>query len=109
MSHRVRSWTAALAVIMALVAAPAAIVTIQTAGLSRADVCGDVGGRHVDVGGCTDPGAVVDAPPPPEYVAPPPEDAAPPPEYNPPPAPPAPDATACADVGGRHVSVGGCT
>jgi len=48
-----RSSTAALAVIMALVATPEAIVTIQTPGQSRADVCGDVGGRHVDVGGCT--------------------------------------------------------
>ncbi len=89
---------------MTLALIPAAIV-IGTPGVSRADVCGDVGGRHVDVGGCTDPGAAVyDAPPPPEDVPPPPQDVPPPP----PPPPPAPDATACADVGGRHVDVGGC-
>jgi len=80
---------------MALAAIPEAIVTIQTPAPSRADVCGDVGGRHVDVGGCADPAATV------EEVPPSPEDVPPPPT--------APDVTACADVGGRHVSVGGCT
>lgn len=39
-----------------LAATPAVIVTIQTPGVSRADVCADAGGRHVDVGGCTDVG-----------------------------------------------------
>ncbi len=83
-------------------------LVIPTAPTSWADVCGDVGGRHVSVGGCTDPGAEDYAPPPPPEGAPPPDEALPPPdEAPPPPPPPAPDA--CADVGGRHVSVGGCT
>lgn len=68
-------------------------LAIQAAPTSVADVCGGVGGAHVNVGGCTDPGGYVNAPPPP------PGDAAP---------PPAPAGTACADVSGRHVSVGGC-
>jgi hypothetical protein len=70
---------------------------------ATADVCGSVGGQHVDVSGCTDPlapEAVVPPPPPPD--APPAEDAPPPP----PPPPPA-DVDVCADVG-RRVSVGGC-
>ncbi len=47
----VKMFFAALAAIgsFALVPAPAA----------HADVCGDVGGRHVSVGGCTDPAARV--------------------------------------------------
>jgi hypothetical protein len=53
-SKRMRSWTAGFATVVALAAAPAAIATIQTPGVSRADVCADAGGRHVDVGGCTD-------------------------------------------------------
>jgi hypothetical protein len=39
---------AALLSAMAMAAAPVAI-----APAAQADVCGDVGGRHVDVGGCT--------------------------------------------------------
>lgn len=54
MSKRMRSWTAGFATVVALAAAPAAIATIQTPGVGRADVCADAGGRHVDVGGCTD-------------------------------------------------------
>jgi len=115
MSYGMRSLTAALGAVMALVVIPAAI-NIQLPALSKADVCADAGGRHVDVSGCADPvAAVEDAPPPPEEAPPPPEDAPPPPEDVPPPPekapppPPAPDITACADVGGRHVSVGGCT
>lgn len=105
MSYLLRSWAAALGVGVTLAVIPTAMA-IGTSGVSRADVCGDVGGAHVNVGGCTDPGAAL--PPPPVDAPPPPEDAPPPPAYVPPP-PPAPDATACADVGGRHVSVGGCT
>ena len=108
MRHVVRSWAAAAGAVMALVSAPVAIMTIVSPAVSRADVCADAGGRHVDVGGCTDPGAAVYAAPPPADVPPPPADVPPPPAYVPPP-PPAPDGTACADVGGRHVSVGGCT
>jgi hypothetical protein len=40
--------------VVVLAAMPAAIATIQTPGISKADVCADAGGRHVDVGGCTD-------------------------------------------------------
>lgn len=54
MSTRMRSWAAGFAMVLALAAAPAAIATIETPGVSRADVCADAGGRHVDVGGCTD-------------------------------------------------------
>ncbi len=50
MSERIRSWAAGLATVVAL----AAIATTQTPAVSRADVCADAGGRHVDVGGCTD-------------------------------------------------------
>jgi len=46
---------AGLLAALALVAAPVAI-----APGAQADVCGDVGGRHVDVGGCT-PGLAGDA------------------------------------------------
>jgi|HubBroStandDraft_3_1064219.scaffolds.fasta_scaffold561735_1 hypothetical protein len=102
MSNVARLWAAAAGVVMALASAPVALMTIASPAVSRADVCADAGGRHVDVAGCTDPGAAV-------YVAPPPADVAPPPaEVPPPPPPPAPDVTACADVGGRHVNVAGC-
>ncbi len=39
---------AALLTAMAMAVAPMAIAPVV-----HADVCGDVGGRHVDVGGCT--------------------------------------------------------
>src|SRR5271166_4830505 len=72
MSHWVRSGTA-LAVIVVLVAALSAIATIQPAGLGRADVCADAGGRQFTaVGECTEPGAASPfAPPPLEDVPPP--------------------------------------
>jgi hypothetical protein len=53
MSQLIRSWTAGVGVVVVLAALPAAIATIQTPGVSRADVCAGAGGRHVDVGGCT--------------------------------------------------------
>ena len=53
MSQLIRSWTAGLGMVVMLAAIPAAIATIQTPGVSKADVCADAGGRHVDVGGCT--------------------------------------------------------
>ena len=34
-------------------------VAISPTLVAHADVCGDVGGRHVSVGGCTDPAATV--------------------------------------------------
>lgn len=43
-----RKLAAALLSAMALVAVP-----VAGAPGAQADVCGDVGGRHVDVGGCT--------------------------------------------------------
>ncbi|MCW2554683.1 MAG: hypothetical protein JWR13_3691 [Mycobacterium sp.] len=36
-----------------LVAVAAAVVPVVVAPASHAEVCGDVGGRHVAVGGCT--------------------------------------------------------
>jgi hypothetical protein len=45
--------------VVALAAVPAAIATIQTPAVSRADVCADAGGRHVDVAGCTNVGSDV--------------------------------------------------
>jgi len=56
MNRVIRSWIAGLGMVAMLAAVPAAIATIQTPGLSRADVCADAGGRHVDVSGCTDAG-----------------------------------------------------
>jgi hypothetical protein len=110
MTHCFRSLAASLGGVAALVAIPTAFATIQAPAPSWADVCAGAGGQHVDVSACGDPVArAVDAPPPPEDVPPPPEDAPPPPEYIPPPPPPGPDVTACADVSGRHVSVGGCS
>jgi hypothetical protein len=72
MSRWMRFWTA-LGIIMALVAA-AAIGTIRTAGLGRADLCAEPqsGQQYEAVGTCTEPGTA--APfslPPPEYVSPP--------------------------------------
>jgi hypothetical protein len=46
--------TAALTAGAACVLAPAAALTVAMAPTAGADVCGDVGGRHVSVGGCTD-------------------------------------------------------
>jgi hypothetical protein len=52
-SQRFKSFGAGVGMVVLLAAVPAAIATIQTPGVSRADVCADAGGRHVDVGGCT--------------------------------------------------------
>jgi hypothetical protein len=52
-SQWLRSWGAGIGMAVLLAAVPAAIATIQTPGVSRADVCAEGGGRHVDVGGCT--------------------------------------------------------
>lgn len=89
MSRWVRSGTA-LAVMMVLVAALAALVTIHTAGLGRADVCADADGRQfAAVGGCVDSGAAAPfalAPPenvPQPFALPLPELVPPPREYVP--------------------------
>jgi hypothetical protein len=52
-SQSVKSWTASVGMVVMLAAVPAAFATIQTPGVSSADVCAGAGGRHVDVGGCT--------------------------------------------------------
>jgi hypothetical protein len=117
MSHQLRSWTAALAVIMGLTAVPAAFVTILTPAVSSADVCASVG-RRVSVSGCANlADAMAPYVPPPAYYAPLPDDPPPPPYYVPPPPPPpppppqyydpTPNVAVCANVG-RRVSVSGC-
>src|SRR5258707_3095016 len=58
-SQLIRSWTAGLGMVVILAAVPAAIATIQTPAVGRADVCADAGGRHVDVAGCTNVGSDV--------------------------------------------------
>jgi hypothetical protein len=58
-------------------------------------VCGSIGGRHVDVSGCSDPLYELN-----DALQPPPP---PPPVY----VPPAPNVNVCASVG-RRVSVSGC-
>lgn len=68
----------------------AACLAGTTAPHAVADVCGSVGGPHVDVSGCTDPYGPEMGPMPGEYG---------PPE--------GPGIEACADVG-RRISVGGC-
>ncbi|MFC7672885.1 RNA-binding protein [Mycolicibacterium sp. GCM10028919] len=93
----------------AIAAAAVGLVQAPTADA----VCGSIGGRHVDVSGCSDPlyelnDALQPPPPPPP---PPPPGAAPPPPPPPPPppvyVPPAPNVNVCASVG-RRVSVSGC-
>jgi hypothetical protein len=78
----VRSGTA-LSVIVVLVAALAAIATIHTPGLGRAETCADADGpQFATVGGCTELAAAAPfALLPPEYVPPPPE-LIPPPREN---------------------------
>jgi hypothetical protein len=53
-NRRMKSWTAGLGMVVLLAAVPAAVATIQTPGISAADACAEAGGRHVEVGGCTD-------------------------------------------------------
>lgn len=94
---------------MALAALVIAGGGVAVAAPAGASVCGSVGGRHVNVSGCTDPFAYLDSalppppPPPPPPGAPPPP---PPPAYVPPP-PPVPDVNVCANFG-RRITVGGC-
>lgn len=91
-------------------AAGAAVLVISTglavhdAPAAQATVCGSVGGAHVDVSGCSDPLYEVNdvlAPPPPPGAPPPPP---PPPAYVP---APAPNISACVNVG-RRISISGC-
>ena len=48
----INKMAAALLTMMATVAVPAAVAPV-----AQAEVCGDVGGRHVSVGGCSHVGA----------------------------------------------------
>ncbi|WP_407664463.1 RNA-binding protein [Mycolicibacterium grossiae] len=87
----------------ALVAGGVTVLQAPPAGA----VCGSIGGRHVDVSGCSDPLSELNealAPPPPP---PPSSDAPPPPPPPPVYVPPAPNVSVCANVG-RRVSVSGC-
>jgi hypothetical protein len=98
MSHRIRSWTAAAAAVLALAAVPGAIVTIKPAGTANADVCASAG-RRVSVSGCANiADAVAPYVPPPAYYAPMPDD-----------PPPPPNVSGCVSYNGRWVSAGGCT
>jgi hypothetical protein len=54
--YEMKKLGAAVLTAMAMVVAPVAMTPV-----AHADVCGDVGGRHVDVGGCTHVGADVAA------------------------------------------------
>ncbi|WP_110883527.1 RNA-binding protein [Mycolicibacterium wolinskyi] len=83
---------------------PAAAATLMfVAGLvvtgpptAQATICGSIGGRHVDVTGCSDPMSELN-----DALAPP-----PPPGYVPPPPPP-PNISVCANVG-RRINISGC-
>ena len=87
----VRRWGLGVAAVLALAAAPAALVTIQPSGTAHADVCAGVG-RRVTVGGCANLSDVM-AP----YVLP--QDA-----Y----APITPNASACVGWNGRWVNANSC-
>jgi hypothetical protein len=98
MSQRIRSWTAAAAAVMAVTAAPAALVIIQPSGTANADVCASAG-RRVSVSGCANVSDTVNYfVPPPAYYAPMPDD----------PPPPPPSVSGCVSYNGRWVSAGGC-
>ncbi len=53
MNQFTRSWVAGFGMVAVLAAVPTAVTTIDTPAISHADVCAGAGGRHVDVGGCT--------------------------------------------------------
>ena len=106
-------WLCAAAILFA-----GGLVTVSTPA-ADATFCGSVGGRLVDVSGCSDPFSYLNdalppppppPPPPPGPPPPPPPPGAPPPPPPPPPVyyvPPAPNVDVCANVG-RRISVSGC-
>ena len=97
MSHWTRSWAVAAATVFAVTAVPAAVVTIQPAGVAKADVCASAG-RRVSVSGCANIADTVGAyVPPPAYYAPMP--------YDP---PPPPGVGGCVSYNGRWVNASGC-
>ena len=98
MRHWTRSWALAAATVFAVTAVPAAVVTIQPAGVAKADVCASAG-RRISVSGCANIADTVGAyVPPPAYYAPMP--------YDPPPPPPA--VGGCVSYNGRWVNASGC-
>lgn len=74
-------------------------LTLVGAPAADAVICGSIGGRHVDVTGCSDPfyelNDALAPPPPPGYVPP------------PPPPPPPVNVSVCGSVG-RRITVSGC-
>jgi hypothetical protein len=92
MKISVRRWGIGAATVVALAAAPAALVTIAPSGTASADVCASVG-RRVSVSGCANMSDVM-AP----YVMP--QDV-----Y----APITPNASACVGWNGRWVNANSCT
>ncbi|MDT5328202.1 MAG: hypothetical protein QOF25_5354 [Mycobacterium sp.] len=92
-----RSLTITAASVLAMVAIPGAILTIQPTGVANADVCASAG-RRVQVSGCANiADAVAPYVPPPAYYAPMPYDPPPPPNVN-----------ACVSYNGRWVNAAGC-
>ena len=95
MTNWTRSWTVTAAGVLALVAIPGAILTIQPTGVANADVCASAG-RRVTVGGCANIAyAIAPYVPPPAYYAPMP--------YDPP-----PNVNGCIGYNGRWVNASGC-
>jgi hypothetical protein len=92
-----RSLTITAASVLAMVAIPGAILTLQPTGVANADVCASAG-RRVQVSGCANiADAVAPYVPPPAYYAPMPYDPPPPPNVN-----------ACVSYNGRWVNAAGC-
>ena len=96
-NYRIRSWIAAALGVFAMVSVTGVIISIQPAGVAKADVCASAG-RRVSVSGCANiADAVAPYVPPPAYYAPMPDDPPPPPAVN-----------GCVSYNGRWVSAGGC-
>lgn len=85
-------WLCAAAVLFA-----GGLVNVGTPS-ADATLCGSIGGRFVDVTGCSDPLSYLNDPLPPPPPPP------PPPAYY---APPLPNVDVCANMG-RRISVSGC-
>jgi hypothetical protein len=95
MTRWTRSFTAAAASALAVLAVPGAILTVQPTGVASADVCASAG-RRVQVSGCANiADAVAPYAPPPAYYAPMPYD-------------PTPNVNGCVSYNGRWVNAGAC-
>ena len=90
MSYWIRAWAATAGAVLALASAPAAIVTIASPAVSRADVC--MAGQYEHAGVCVN---ILDDPA----------------IYEPLPPPPPPQGSVCVTATGRqgHVTATGCT